>query len=400
MRNSVFSLLFLSIMGACNFLGEKNKVSDYIQKPDYSLKSVEYVPILPNIGEGIKPTSLYAGYDELLYAVDSNQAILSFDMAGNQLGRLSLPGAQFVIQNRSLDLYVLGRMDTIIQTVSYNLPVIYKISQKLNPTEAGEPVRLNLNLARVVTKMVYPFCINESQKLQRKEQLEATKLSSLGFMADNSYYISSFGPQENATESYITRRNSILKFSKNDVFQGGFTEGDAQKSIGPMGLTTLVQPPQRARMEERMDFIYSSFTSDIAISVRYMEVIQTPDGPETNFKVFGTPSAKEADGYLYEPFRFSKPSAVLNAGASQKYIFVADEAKDSIFVFQENGFEGAIPPPQYTNRKLINVSFGGKGAGPLQFNRPVALAFSNRILFVADAGNRRISRFKLTSDYE
>jgi hypothetical protein len=79
---------------------------------------------------------------------------------------------------------------------------------------------------------------------------------------------------------------------------------------------------------------------------------------------------------------------------------VADSEKDSVFVFQENGFEGVSPPPQYTNRKLINVSFGGNGNGPKQFNRVSGVAFFNRILYVADAGNKRISRYKLTSDYE
>lgn len=400
MKN-LWPFLFIFVLSnGCSFFGEKNKVSDYIQKPDYSLKSVEYVPVLPNVGSGITPISLYYGYDELLYAVDSANAILSYDMAGKLLGRFTLPGVQFVIQNRSLDLYAIGRMDTIINTVSFSLPVIYKISQKVSPGEPDGNFTLNLNLATIQKKMVYPFCINESQKLQRREQLQATQLSSIGFMDDNSFYVSSNGPQEGTGESYITRRNAILSFGKDDVFQGGFTEGDAQKSIGAFGLTTLVQPPQRARMEDRKDFIYTSLTSDIALSVRYMEVFSTPDGLVTNFKAFGVPSAKEADGYLYIPFRFVKPSAVLYAGTSQKYVFVADQGKDSVFVFQENGYEGAIPPPQYSNRKLIKVSFGGTGSGPLQFNRPVALAYANRTLFVADAGNKRIVRYKLTSDYE
>jgi sugar lactone lactonase YvrE len=90
----------------------------------------------------------------------------------------------------------------------------------------------------------------------------------------------------------------------------------------------------------------------------------------------------------------------LYAGTSQKYIFVADASKDSVFAYQENGYEGTIPPPQYSNRKLIRVSFGGTGSGPYQFRRPSGLAFSNRMLYVADPGNNRISRFKLTSDYE
>jgi hypothetical protein len=49
---------------------------------------------------------------------------------------------------------------------------------------------------------------------------------------------------------------------------------------------------------------------------------------------------------------------------------------------------------------MLKVSFGGKGSGPLQFNRPKSIAFFNRTLYVADAGNKRIARFRLTSDYE
>jgi hypothetical protein len=153
-------------------------------------------------------------------------------------------------------------------------------------------------------------------------------------------------------------------------------------------------------METRKDFIYTSLTPDLAISVRYMQVQLTIDGLFTNFKALPQPAAAAADGYLYETFRFKKPVAVLYAGTSQKYLFVTDAEKDSVFVFQENGYEGTNPPPQYSNRKLINVSFGGSGSGPGQFRRPSGLAWSNRVLYVADAGNRRISRYTLTSDYE
>jgi hypothetical protein len=391
---TIAAFLFLS---ACSFFGEKNEVSDYIEKPDYSLKSVEYVPVYPDFGSGIVPVSLCMGYDELLYAVDSARAIISYDAAGRELGRFNLPGVEFVIQNRSLDLYALGRMDTLYNNVVFNVPVIYKISQKQN-SESG--VFLNLSSAGMVKKLVYPFCINEPQKLNNKANLEATRLNALGFMDDNSYYITSSGPQESAGEASITKRNSILTFSANDFFQGGYSEGEPTRYLVPFGLTTLVQPPQRARMESKKDFIYTSLTPDLAISVRYMEVQVTIDGLFTNFKPLPQPASSTADGYLYETFRFKKPSSVLYAGTSQKYIFVADAMKDSVFIFQENGYEGTNPPPQYTNRKLINVSFGGSGSGPGQFSRPSGLAWSNRVLYVADAGNRRISRYKLTSDYE
>jgi hypothetical protein len=153
-------------------------------------------------------------------------------------------------------------------------------------------------------------------------------------------------------------------------------------------------------METKMDFIYTSLSPDLGISVRYMEVLLTPEGLFTSFKPLSFPVSADADGFLYQTFRFQKPSSVIYGGTSQRYIFVSDAGKDSVFAFQENGFEGAIPPPQYTNRKLIKVSFGGTGSGPGQFRRPAALAFFNRILYVADPGNKRISRYILTSDYE
>jgi len=394
MRRSNIQILLLALLASCSFFGEKNKVSDYIERPDYSLKSVEYVPVLPNVASNITPVSLYFGYDELLYAVDSANAILSFDAAGNQLGRFNLPGVSFVIQNRSLDLYAIGRVDTLINNLNFNLPVIYKISQKkINDDESRG---LDLNSAKIIGKFVYPFCINEASKLQKKAEVEAVGLHSIGFMDDNSYYVTSKGPID-VGSSYITKRNSILKFNHKDEFQGGFSEGD----ISPFGLTTLVQPPQRARMEAKRDFIYTSLTPDLGISVRYIEeLIDLENGNSLVFKPLSQPPVSEANSYFYQTFKFKRPSSVLYAGTSQKFVFVSDSEKDSVFVFQENGYEGVTPPPQYSNRKLINVSFGGRGTGPTQFNRPVALAFFNRILYVADAGNRRISRFILTSDYE
>jgi hypothetical protein len=392
----ILSIFLLTLAFSCSFFGEKNKVSDYIEKPDYSLKSVEYVPVLPYFGTDIKPVNLYFGYDELLYAVDSAKGIVSYDAAGKFLGRFDLPNIHFVIQNRSLDLYALGKMDTLINNVAYNLPVLYKIGQK--SASPGSEIRtLNLANARILKKLVYPFCINETSKLNNKVAVENTRFNAMGFLDDNSYYLTCAGPLEGNNELFITRRSSILYFGASDVFQGGFSE---IPGVEPLGLTTLVHPPQRARMETRKDYIYTSATPGLAISVRYIEVTLTPEGLVTAFKPLATPSKTDADGFLYQPGRFQNPISVLYAGTSQKYIFVADASKDSVFAYQENGYEGTIPPPQYSNRKLIRVSFGGTGSGPYQFRRPSGLAFSNRMLYVADPGNNRISRFKLTSDYE
>jgi hypothetical protein len=397
-KNPIIPIFFAIFFGACSFFGEKNKVSDYIEKPDYSLKSVEYVPVLPNFGKDITPLSLYFGYDELLYAVDSGKGIVSYDAAGKELGRLNLPGVQFIIQNRSLDLYALGKFDSVLNNQAVSYPVVYKISQK-KANEGQTALFLDLNSALIVKKLKYPFdFMNISTSSSVKaDQLNQLNFTSLGFLDNNAYYLVSNGPEGNGASGTLYSNNAILLVNNQDRVTGA--DGNVRK---PYGLSTLIQPPQRARMETKKDFIFTSVEPDLTLKVQYKEVLKDVDENEFfSFKALPTPiPGVEADGFLYQPFRFTKPVSVLYAGTSQRYIFVADEAKDSVFVFQANGFEGTAPPPQYTNRKMLKVSFGGKGSGPLQFNRPKSIAFFNRTLYVADAGNKRIARFRLTSDYE
>ena len=75
-----------------------------------------------------------------------------------------------------------------------------------------------------------------------------------------------------------------------------------------------------------------------------------------------------------------------------------DAEKDSLYQFTANGLEGVEPPPASGQTKFIKTSFGGTGIGAAQFNEPAAVAYNNRILYVADNGNSRLLRFKLTLD--
>jgi hypothetical protein len=88
------------------------------------------------------------------------------------------------------------------------------------------------------------------------------------------------------------------------------------------------------------------------------------------------------------------------AGDASRYLFVVDSEKDSLYQFTANGLEGIPPPPASGEKKYVQVSFGGEGDGPMQFNEPRAAAFWKKILYVVDAGNGRISRFKCTLDFE
>ncbi len=76
-----------------------------------------------------------------------------------------------------------------------------------------------------------------------------------------------------------------------------------------------------------------------------------------------------------------------------------DREKDSLFQFTNTGLEGVKAPAGSTSTKNIRVSFGGTGVDLTQFNQPSAVAYYDRIVYVADAGNGRVLRFKLTTDF-
>jgi DNA-binding beta-propeller fold protein YncE len=79
---------------------------------------------------------------------------------------------------------------------------------------------------------------------------------------------------------------------------------------------------------------------------------------------------------------------------------VVDSETDSLYQFSLNGFEGIRPPAAAGIDRYVKASFGGTGVGLMQFNDPVGVAYYNQIVYVADAGNGRIMRYKLTLDFD
>ncbi len=132
-------------------------------------------------------------------------------------------------------------------------------------------------------------------------------------------------------------------------------------------------------------------------------MVETPDGTEyrvdsARLGAAGNPDA--GDGALFESGQFESVSSLAYAPDQTGYLFVLDEGKDSLFVFNQNGIEGVAPPPGAGSTTPVRVSFGGVGSGPLQFSDPQGVAYYREIVYVADTGNNRISRFRLNTDFE
>ena len=100
-----------------------------------------------------------------------------------------------------------------------------------------------------------------------------------------------------------------------------------------------------------------------------------------------------ADGYapkitpvqprdIFAEGKFELPEDV--ATDDNNVIFVVDASKDSLFRFTPSGDE--------------QFSFGGTGGGEKQFRNPMGVDVFNNTVYVADTGNNRIVRFKLSTD--
>ena len=71
--NRVLTLLVLLALGlsACdNFFGLKTD-DDFLGVPNFEVRPVAYVPILPAIEGLVEPVDVHTGFDQLIYVVDA-----------------------------------------------------------------------------------------------------------------------------------------------------------------------------------------------------------------------------------------------------------------------------------------------------------------------------------------
>jgi len=105
------------------------------------------------------------------------------------------------------------------------------------------------------------------------------------------------------------------------------------------------------------------------------------------------------DGIIRSGF---KQPQDLTYSSNSRYIFVVDSGTDSLYQFTSIGVEGIRPPAFSQEQKNIIVSFGREGDENTQFRDPFCVAYyePDKIVLVADKGNNRIVRFKLSTDFQ
>jgi hypothetical protein len=401
---SLFMVITL-VTGCSNFFGDKTDL-DFIEVPDYSAsRSAAYVPILPVMDDFVRPTDVCVGFDELIYVVDQGtQEVVVLDQAGRILGRKFVPGATAVAQDRAFDLLVIGTFDTVLVnggiSDNYTFSTIYRISQF-----AGGGY--NLNNAKITNKIVHPFYTGRrGNSLDEVDYVRFNKIAVLANNSDpdlnNQFYVTRQGAGNSG--GGLIPNDAVCYFENTDEF---ISTLNVTTSTGvfsnyfnsPSGITTLAQPPQISARGGRQ-FLYTSLDETATLKVQLIEHVEAEFASYYTPQLLATGDTSKADGFINSPNKFTQPAAVTIAGDASQYIFVVDQKTDSLYQFTSTGYEGVLPPAATGIKKYQMTSFGGRGVSPTKFNTPSGVAYFDKIVYVADAGNGRVLRFKLTLDFD
>jgi hypothetical protein len=421
----LFGFLFSLVAGCTALFDSKNDpITDEIfdvgrvEDPRIIVDVVGYAALVP-FWEGFDaPTGIAVGFDEMIYVTDAN-GVHIMDRAGRRFKSYPIPGAIAVAQDRNLNVFVAGRFDTVVtardQNIVWNLACVY-VLRNLN----------NSNDVIVLDKLVHPF-MDESRattsariaRLNKNSPTsdELVQLTGIGVLADNTVYVTRRGPVNNITGlsasdntvlEYIRLRNPDNTFRQKwrnaqQITALNPTVPSLISGLGMSAISTFIAPPQRERFSADRGFLIAQADQNniIPFRVLWVSAVESPDGlsyvPNTSLLAQDTSRARR---FLYETNRFTSPSGIAVTGDGTNYIFVTDSAKDSLYVFQNNGYEGVRAPGTRPDAKPVIASFGGRGTGPREFNNPSGVAYFRRVVYVADKGNNRIARYKLNTDFE
>lgn len=396
-------VLLAGSMSSCeDYFGNKTDL-DFIEVPDYdAVRQLAYVPILPVLDMFDRPTDVCIGFDELIYVVDAgSQEVVVLDQSGRELGRKFVPGAKAVAQDRAFDLLVIGTFDTTLIDAgaprNFTFSAIYRLRQF---NASG----YNLNQALIVNKVIHPFYTGRRGTVS--DEINTVQFNKIAVVANNAdpllnncYYVTRSGPGN----SGFTPNDAVLYFDNDDQF---ITTVSVSTSTGvfsdyfqsPSGITTLAQPPQLTVQGGR-EFLFTSLEPGTTLKVQFIDFFETEFSAFYRPRLLASSDTSQADGFINAPNKFSMPTAITITGDGTEFIFVVDAETDSLYQFTSTGFEGVLPPAASGIDRYQKVSFGGTGTGANQFNRPMGVAYFNRIVYVADSENGRVLRFQLTTDF-
>ena len=319
----------------------------------------------PLSGTFNSPQAVMVGNEPLVYVADTyNNRIVMLDIAGRVIGysqRILHPVA--LAQDKRLQLLVCAYFDTVLQGQTTTFGAVYRLNLPA----------VNHNIASATPQRVI-WDTTLGNYASRTYTAVAT-------LYDNSYYVARVGNKNTGT---FDPDNAIILFSKDDVFQSSVTFDFTQDGSGLLSMhyvTGLATMPTGTSNE----YVFSQVQASPAIALWKVQWIKLVVQGQTHNWVSKFYPSVDGDIDLLRINRFIQPRGVaLNQSGN---LFVVDAGTDSVHCFNSRGIE--------------QFSFGGHN-DPYgrNFTQPYGVAYydGDKTLFVADKGNNRICRFKLSTD--
>ena len=308
-----------------------------------------YVPLEPPWTGFRNPSDVLVGREPFIYVADTdNDRVVMLDLAGRLLGasaRIRRPIA--LAQDGHFDLLVCAELDTVLPSGAATIGAVFRI--KLRQSQH--------NIARAPVVLAYA----EPERPQRR-------FTGIAVLPDNSYLLARSGPQNT---SAIDPDEAVLHIGADDRLRSPIPTlrpvGVALNSIDKLSGLALSADGRELALTQRGE----------AMQYRVQWLVYlTGEGAGWAQKFDPTRQAPT----ILQPGRFRAPEgAAFDANGN---LYVVDAEADSLFVFSRAGM-------------LLR---GYQGSGTYRLRSPSGVAVYNRTVYVADAGNGRIVRLRLSTD--
>lgn len=356
MKSRNLAMFFAALLSVIFFgCGDKLSLSDFpvTNNGTINVSDTLYVQQYPIWVGFNKPEAVFAGNDQLIYVADTkNNAVIQMDVAGGKYGTYVFNSNVFpkkVAQDARFDLLVICDSVTSLDTTS--------IVFRLKVVDGGGVINQSTPVRRLLTSLKPT---PNSSKLR--------KFTGISTYADNSYIITRTGPEDPLN---IDPGNAIIKAAGKDsvtqlsVISGFQTSGNSFYSIEKVSsiITIKNNPPDFVITRSSMD----TLNLNKVIYFEYNTVNGTFD-----------PKYTSASQDIVN-IKFGSPDAI--AVDNNYALYVIDSYRNYFYKFSSNG-------------KLLKESFGGATI----FNNPKGITIFNKVVYIADSGNDRILRYKLSTD--
>ncbi|CAN5634128.1 hypothetical protein BH10BAC5_BH10BAC5_00940 [soil metagenome] len=319
-----------------------------------STNDTSYVQQSPTWDQFNGPEDILIGKEPLIYVADTkNNAIIQMDLSGLQIGSLEFLHPHCLSQDNNFDLLVIA--DSVLSVTFDTVSVLYRVKT----VAAGGIITTAEKIALISSD--YPTPLTSRQR----------KFTGISTFPDNTYIVSRKGPNNSSSldpDNAILKIRGVSSVTSVSLLTGFQAQGNGVYSIDK--ISSLWATPSN-----NTDFLLTRNTDDYGFKLEWFQYDNVNGAylpkylPEMNSDI--------------TRLQLSNPEDVTLDNNSN--IFVVDAGNDSLYKFNSSG-------------KILRESFGGRGTGTNKLNRPYGVAFFNKVLYIADTGNNRIVRYKLSTE--